>query len=266
VQAGTEGTLVRLDVAGGVATITLDSPRNRNALSCALVSQLADSIDAAAAHSLARVIVLTGAGPVFCSGADLKEQREAAAEGKSVAPPLPEVVKKLWACPQPVVCRLNGLARAGGIGLLAACDFVVAPDNVTFSFTEVRLGVVPAMISVPMLRRVAAQTVHRLFLTAEVFDAGYARDIGLVDEFAAEGDVDAAVGRVVEMLMRGAPQALALTKQLTRTVGSLSIDAAFERMTQLSAERFGSAEGQEGIRAFAEKRDPEWLPAAYRNT
>lgn len=265
-EAGTESSLVRLEVEGGVATITLDSPGNRNALSHALVGQLGAAVDAAAATPEVRVILLTAAGPVFCSGADLKEQRQAAETGSQVPlTALPTVFKKLWACPQPVVCRLNGLARAGGVGLLAACDLVVAPADVSFSFTEVRLGVVPAVIAVPVLRRLAAQTAHRLFLTGEVFDAIYAAGIGLVDEVAMEGELDGAVGRVVESLLRGAPEALALTKQLSRTVGAMPIDEAFDRMTQLSAKRFASAEGQEGMRAFAEKRDPSWLPAAYRN-
>lgn len=260
--------LVRLEAVDGVATVTLDSPQNRNALSRRLLGELADVLAAAVADSRTRVIVLTGEGPVFCSGADLKEQRAAVSSGDEAAPlsALPAILTTLWDCAQPVVCRLNGLARAGGVGLLAACDIVVAPAAVNFSFTEVRLGVVPAVVSVPVLRRVAPQAVHRLFLTGEVFDAARACAIGLVDDVAAEGELDATVGCVVAMLMRGAPQALALTKTLSRTIGASPPDQAFVRMSRLSAERFASAEGQEGMEAFAEKRDPRWLPAAYRTT
>ena len=111
----------------------------------------------------------------------------------------------LWSCPQPVVCRLNGPARAGGVGLLASCDLVVARSEVTFSFTEVRLGLVPAIITVPLLRRIAPQALHRLFLTGEVFSAERAQEIGLLDAVAAPGDLDAEVARMVGMLMRGGP-------------------------------------------------------------
>jgi methylglutaconyl-CoA hydratase len=263
-----DAPLVRREVADGVATVTLDSPRNRNALSRQLVAELADALDAAAADPGVRVVLLTGDGPVFCSGADLEEQRAAAGSEAASAPGsslagLPGILTKLWNCPQPVVCRLNGPARAGGIGLLAACDLVVAPAGVSFAFTEVRIGVVPAVISVPVLRRVAVQAAHRLFLTGELFDVTHARDIGLVDAVAAAGKLDEAVGRIVAMLMRGGPEALALTKQLSRSIGALPPAVAFARMSELSAKRFASAEGQEGMRAFAEQRDPGWLPAAY---
>jgi methylglutaconyl-CoA hydratase len=255
--------LVRWGVADGVATVVLDSPRNRNALSRRLLSDLAAALDAATTHPEARVIVLTGAGTVFCSGADLKEQREANEAGSSAQPinDLPAILMTLWNCRQPVVCRLNGPARAGGVGLLASCDLVVAPAEVTFSFTEVRLGLVPAIITVPLLRRIAPQALHRLFLTAEVFSAAQAQDIGLVDAVAAEGELDAEVARLVGMLARGGPEALALTKRLVTEIRSLPPEEAFTRLSTLSAERFASAEGREGMQAFAEKRDPSWVPA-----
>jgi methylglutaconyl-CoA hydratase len=210
------------------------------------------------------VIVLTAAGTVFCSGADLKEQRaanEAGGQSGQAQPitELPAIMTRLWTCRQPVVCRLNGPARAGGVGLLASCDLVVAQHDVTFSFTEVRLGLVPAIITVPLLRRVAPQALHRLFLTAEVFSAEQARDIGLLDAVAPVGELDSEVARVVGMLQRGGPEALALTKQLVPQNRSLPTDEAFAYLTQLSAERFASAEGLEGMQSFAQKRDPSWV-------
>jgi methylglutaconyl-CoA hydratase len=171
---------------------------------------------------------------------------------------------KLWNCRQPVVCRLNGPVRAGGTGLVASCDIVVAPSKVNFSFTEVRIGVVPAVISVPVLRRVATQAAHRLFLTGEVFDADVAREIGMVDVIAPEGALDATVDRVVGMLVRGAPEALALTKGLARSVVAMTPEQAFSQLATLSEERFASAEGREGMLAFAEKRDASWIPEGYR--
>jgi methylglutaconyl-CoA hydratase len=256
--------LVRLQVADGVATVVLDSPHNRNALSRRLLGDLASALNAATGRPDVRVIVLTGAGPVFCSGADLKEQREANESGGQAQPinDLPAILMTLWTCPQPVVCRLNGPARAGGVGLLASCDLVVAPAEVTFSFTEVRLGLVPAIITVPLLRRIPPQALHRLFLTAQVFSAERAQDIGLVDAVAAAGELDAEVARVVGMLMRAGPQALALTKRLVPEIRSLAPQDAFARLRKLSADRFASAEGREGMQAFAEKRDPAWVPTA----
>jgi methylglutaconyl-CoA hydratase len=253
--------LVRLEVADGVAQVVLDSPHNRNALSRRLLADLASAIDAATADPAARVIVLTGAGTVFCSGADLKEQRAANEAGAGAQPinELPAILLKLWTCEQPVVCRLNGPARAGGVGLLASCDLVVASQEVSFSFTEVRLGLVPAIITVPVLRRVAPQAVHRLFLTAELFSAEEARDIGLIDYVAGIGELDDEVARVVDMLMRGGPEALALTKQLVPKIRALPTEEAFTYLAQLSAERFASAEGLEGMQSFAQKRDPSWV-------
>jgi methylglutaconyl-CoA hydratase len=253
--------LVRLKVTDGVAVVTLDSPRNRNALSRQLVADLEGALEVATADDQVRIIVLTGDGPAFCAGADLKEQRTARESGAgSPLSALPRIFTKIWECRQPVVCRLNGPVRAGGVGLMASCDLVVAPADASFSFTEVRLGVVPAVISVPVLRRVPAQQAHRLFLTGEVFGAGMARDIGLIDEIAAEGALDTAVDSVVATLMRGGPEALALTKQLAHTIGALPPEEAFGRLTALSEERFASLEGQEGMSAFAEKRDASWIP------
>jgi methylglutaconyl-CoA hydratase len=254
--------LVQLEVADGVATIELDSPRNRNALSRRLIGDLAAQLDAATKDPDVRVIVLTGAGTVFCSGADLKEQREANEAGSDAQPinALPAILTTLWTCRQPVVCRLNGPARAGGVGLLASCDLVIASAEVTFSFTEVRLGLVPAIITVPLLRRIAPQPLHRLFLTAEVFSAERAADLGLVDFVAAPGELDAEVDRVVGMLMRGGPQAMELTKRLVPEIRTLPTEEAFARLGKLSGERFASAEGREGMQAFAEKRDPAWVP------
>jgi methylglutaconyl-CoA hydratase len=261
-----DGSLVRFAVADGVATVVLDSPHNRNALSRQLLGELARALDVVTADPVARVIVLTGAGPVFCSGADLKEQRAAGTGEAQPINELPAILTTLWTCSQPVVCRLNGAARAGGVGLLASCDLVVAPADVTFSFTEVRLGLVPAIITVPLLRRVAPQALHRLFLTGEVFSAERARDIGLVDQVAAAEELDAEVAGLVAMLMRGGPQSLELTKQLVQQIRALAPDEAFARLTRLSAERFASAEGREGMQSFADKRDPEWVPVAFRAT
>ncbi|MFC0863362.1 enoyl-CoA hydratase family protein [Sphaerimonospora cavernae] len=247
--------LVRREQAGGVATITLDSPHNRNALSARLLGELDDALGLALAEPSVRVIVLTGAGPVFCAGADLKEQRSG---GAPVTASFPDVLRLIWESPKPVVCRLNGTARAGGLGLVAACDFAVAPDTASFAFTEVRLGVAPAMIAVTCLRRLDPRAAAEYFLTGEVFDAHRAVEVGLLTRAVPAGDLDAEVARYTGMLLRGGPEALAATKRLVREVPLMSFDEGLRRMADLSAERFTSAEGQEGIRAFREKRPPSW--------
>nr|WP_317135623.1 enoyl-CoA hydratase-related protein [Nonomuraea phyllanthi] len=252
-------SLVHKELAGGVATVTLDSPPNRNALSVRLLADLADRLRWALAEPEARVIVLTGTGTVFCSGADLKEQRSSGGVGDApVTASLPEILSMLWESPKPVICRLNGTARAGGLGLVTACDFAIAPLSASFAFSEVRLGVVPAMISVPVLRRVEPRAAAEYFLTGEVFGAARAAEIGLVSRAVPEEELDATVARFADLLIKGAPEALAITKRLVREVPGMPFEEGLRRMSELSAERFTSEEGREGIAAFMEKRPPRW--------
>lgn len=256
-------SLVHKELAGGIATITLDSPPNRNALSVRLLGDLERRLNWALTEPDVRVIVLTGAGPVFCSGADLKEQRVEPASGVGDAPvtaSFPEILALIWESPKPVICRLNGTARAGGLGLVAACDFAIAPVTASFAFTEVRLGVVPAMISVPVLRRLDPRAAAEYFLTGEVFDAARAVEIGLLTRAVAAEELDAAVLHYAGMLLKGGPEALAITKRLVRDLPGVSFEEGLRQMTALSAQRFTSEEGQEGIAAFMEKRPAKWVP------
>jgi methylglutaconyl-CoA hydratase len=249
--------LVHSSVTAGVATLTLDSQPNRNALSAQLMSELAAGLAAAVADDTVRVIVLTHAGRVFCSGADLKATAVATAAGDMPVASVPTLLDALASSPKPVVARVGGPARAGGIGLIAACDVAVAGRSATFAFTEVRLGVVPAVISVAVLPMLAPRAARELFLTGEVFDATRAAEIGLVTRVVDDGDLDAEVARYVDMLALGAPGALATTKDL---LAHPSKDYA--ALSALSAERFASPEGREGVTAFAEKRRPSWAPPA----
>ena len=246
--------LVHSDVADGVGTVTLDSPRNRNALSTQLRRELRHHLDTAIAAPDVRVIVLGHNGPVFCSGMDLRESRGGGAQG---VVEFPAILRTLLTAPKPVVARVAGPARAGGIGLLAACDVALAVDTATFAFTEVRIGVVPAIIAVTVLPRLLPRAAHELFLTGETFDAGRAVAIGLVNSAVPTDRLDAEVTRYVELLRLGAPGALAATKALMQRS---ELDSAFAAMQQLSARHFASAEGQEGMAAFAEKRPPNWVP------
>jgi methylglutaconyl-CoA hydratase len=172
----------------------------------------------------------------------------------------PEVLSLIWESPKPVVCRLNGTARAGGLGLVAACDFAVAPLTASFAFTEVRLGVAPAMISVPVLRRLQPRAAAEYLMTGEVFDAARAVEIGLLTRAVPQEELDAAVAHYAGMLVKGGPEALAITKRLVRDIPAVPFEEGLRRMTELSAERFTSEEGQEGIAAFMAKRPPRWVP------
>ncbi|MFC4942202.1 enoyl-CoA hydratase-related protein [Pseudonocardia sp. GCM10023141] len=249
--------LVHLDVAAGIATITLDSPANRNALSAQLRRELLAHLDTAIADEAARVIVLTHTGTVFCAGMDLKESRGTDAKAQGVNE-VPAILEKIWTSPTPVVARLSGPARAGGVGIVAACDIAVAADSATFAFSEVRIGVIPAVISVTVLPRLTARAAHELFLTGETFDADRAVEIGLINSSVPGFDIDTEVGRYVEMLRLGAPRALAAAKEMLGRERPTSLSEQFAEMQELSAPFFAGEEGQEGIRAFAEKRKPYW--------
>ncbi|MEP6696980.1 MAG: enoyl-CoA hydratase-related protein [Pseudonocardiales bacterium] len=247
-------------VSGGVATLTLDSPHNRNALSRQLQAELLGALKQAVADPGVRVIVLTHEGPAFCSGADLKEARGPAAQQPAAV--FPAVLQALWDAPKPLVARVAGPARAGGIGLLGACDIVVCADSVTFAFTEVRLGVVPAVISSTLLTRLAPRAAQELFLTGEALDARRAIEIGLVNAVVPLDQLDAEVRRFVGLLVRGAPGALAATKELLRREPRPTPEAdELAALSALSVRHFTSEEGQEGIAARAGKRDPSWVPA-----
>ncbi len=256
-------TPVRLDVAGGVGTITLDSPENRNALSRALVAGLRQQLDAALADTRVRVIVLTGTGNTFCAGADLKEQREANAAGDSTAmvasaQRLVGILKSIWFSPKPVVGRINGHARAGGIGLVCACDIAVASEAATFGFAEVRLGLVPAIISVLALRKIGLTKGMEYVLTGENIPAEEALRLGMLNAAVGADLLDAAVDRYTGMLLKGGPGALALCKQLVRDVPTMSLDEGFAMAAELNPRMFASPEALEGMTAFAEKRPPRW--------
>lgn len=256
---GMADELVHYTTATGVATITLDSPHNRNALSAPLRAQLAASLDRAIDDDTVRVIVLDHTGPVFCAGMDLKEAKGVHA-GQQGVNDFPALLQRLWTSPKPVIAKLAGPARAGGVGLVAAADIAVAVEDATFAFTEVRIGVVPAVISVTVLPRIGARAAHELFLTGEVFDARRAAEIGLLNAAVPADELDATVERYVFSLSLGAPTALAATKELLQGETARTMPETFEKMQALSAQFFAGEEGQEGIAAFTEKRLPNWVP------
>ena len=250
---------VHIDERGGLFTITLDSPANRNALSTALRAELLAALDAATQSHTARVVVLTHTGPAFCSGMDLKENASAAPGSEGIRE-VPRILQAIAHCPKPVIARVGGAARAGGLGLLAACDIVVTSTAARFAFSEVRIGLIPAVISVPLLRRVAPSAVRELMLTGAVFDATKALQIGLANAVAGPAELDAKVAEYASEMLQGGPAALAGTK-LMLLAGHDDSDQRYESLLALSARQFSSPEGREGGLAFLERRPPDWTTA-----
>lgn len=255
----TSTPVLHVEVSRGVATLTLDSPANRNALSRAMRAELRQALTDALADDAVRVVVLDHTGRVFCSGMDLSEAAGGSAADQGVNE-FPELLETIWHSPKPVLAAVRGPARAGGVGLLAACDVVVAGASATFGFAEVRIGVVPAIISAVCRPRMLPHAVHRLMLTGEVFDAATAAQTGLVDLAVADDAVTDTVAAQVRALAAGAPLALAETKRLLRSTPSGSLGDQFGDLLGLSARFFASPEGQEGIAAFREKRPASWVP------
>lgn len=251
---------LRVTAQDGVATLTLDSPGNRNALSARMRAALLAALHRVSDDDDVRVVVLTHTGPAFCAGMDLKESATEQ-PGREGVRELPAILRAIGRCPKPVIARVAGAARAGGVGVMAACDIVVCSPAVTFSFTEVRIGVVPAVISIPVLARMQPVAARELFLTGAVFDAARARETGLVNAVADDGTpgaLDALVAGYVADLALGGPTALAGTKRLVRG-GVDDSEEAFAPLLELSARQFSSPEAREGARAFAERRPPSWV-------
>ena len=245
--------LVHVDVADAVATVTLDSPANRNALSRALTGQLLAALEAAGADDGVRVVLLRSAGPVFCSGADM---REAVDDGmEAVARAMVALQRAIVALPKPVVVRLDGPVRAGGLGLVGAADVVVSADTVSFAFTEVRLGLAAATISLTCLPRMPDRAAALRFLGGDTFDAAEAERVGLVTRAVPAGEVDAAVADVLDALRKGTPQGLRETKAVVTADLLAHIDAHGEEMATLSARLFASEESRAAMRAFLSRDD-----------
>lgn len=252
---------VRYALDRGVATLTLDTPHNRNALSAALMAALGDRLAAAGSDDAVRVVVLTHTGGTFCAGADLSEAR-----GGSMATGAERLLGLLSAIvelPKPVVARVAGHVRAGGMGLVGACDLAFAGPRASFAFTEARLGLAPAVISLTTLPRVSDRAAARYYLTGTVFDAATAAGIGLITE--APQDLDAALADVLDALRTASPQGLRESKTLTTGRVRAALAAGSAAMTELSVRLFGSEEAAEGMRSFLERRPPRWAQSPAPN-
>jgi methylglutaconyl-CoA hydratase len=235
----------------------LNSPGTRNALSAALVTGLNGHLREALSRDDVRSIVLTGEGPAFCAGADLKNRGLAgdASAGNSLA----DVLGLMRHCDKPVLVAMNGAAFGGGIGLVAAADIAIGVQGAKMSFSEVRVGAVPAVISVVVLPKLGEHLAMRLYLTGARFTAEDAVRYGLLHQAVPASDLEAAIQAELDAIHRGGPNALRETKRLVREVPRLSERDAFRYATQKSIEMFSSDEAAEGMAAFAEKRPPRWV-------
>lgn len=252
--------LVRYRTQGGVATVTLDSDANRNALSARLMADLLAGLRAAMADDAVRVLLLDHVGRVFCSGADLAETAAAREAGQVPAAALPELLAAIWDAPKPVVARVAGPARAGGLGLIAACDLAVADEAATFAFSEVRIGVIPAVISAPVLRRIPSRAATQLYLTGEVFDGRRAAELGLLTAAVPAEELGPTLQRYLDSLLLGAPNALAGAKRLLHRQPAGTFRDELDELAAESVGYFTSDEGREGVAAFRAKRRPSWVP------
>lgn len=246
------GELVHLDVADAVATVTLDSPANRNALSRRLVADLSRQFDAAAGDESVRVVLLRSSGRVFCSGADMRE----AVEGGMVkgARALVALQRQIVALPVPVVVRLDGPVRAGGLGLVGAADVVIAADTVTFALTEVRLGLAPAVISLTVLPRMSSRGAALAALSGTEFDAAEAVAAGLVTTAVPAAELDAAVEADLTGFKLATRQGLRETKALLNASLLANIDQLGEEMARISAALFASDGARAAMRDFLASR------------
>lgn len=246
------------DTGGPYARLTLNSPHNRNALSTSLVNQLHQGLRDASADPAVRAVVLGHTGGTFCAGADLGEAGGGDPFSMAVARAreMVTLMRAIVSSPLPVIAAIDGHVRAGGFGLVGACDIAVAGPRSTFALTEARIGVAPAIISLTLLPKLSARAAARYYLTGEKFDAGQAAEIGLIT-VAAE-DVGAAVDKLVSDIGRGSPQGLAASKALTTTAVLEGFDRDAERLAEESARLFVSDEAREGMLAFLQKRAPNW--------
>lgn len=256
-------TLVSYRAQGAVARLTLDSPGNRNALSTRLVQQVHEGLTRAQAEPEVRVMILGHTGGTFCAGADLSEASSSQPSGSPAdlavqrARELTRLLRRILECPLPVIAAIDGHVRAGGLGLVGACDIAVAGTSSTFALSEARIGVAPSIISLTLLPKMTARAVGRYFVTGERFGSVAAAEMGLIT--VAVDDVAAKVDELTAAIALGSPQGLAESKALTTAEILDDFDRRAEELTQRSAELFVSDEAREGMLAFLQKRPPRWV-------
>ena len=247
---------------GKVARIRLNRPEVHNAFNAKMIGELTDAFTKAGKDASVRVVILTGEGKSFCAGADLNWMREIIRysfeqnleESLAVA----ELMHRIYVLPKPTVARINGSAIGGGNGLFSACDIAIATEEAKFGLSEVKIGLVPAAISPYVIMRIGETAAREYFLTGERFDARRAQEIGLVNRVVSQEELDKNVTDVIELLLSSGPEAMAKCKELLHKTPRMSLEEAKPFTARMIAELRVSAEGQEGMAAFLEKRKPRW--------
>ncbi len=253
---------IRIHNQAGIARVTLARPDVRNAFNAEVIAELSDAFSKLSSADDVRVVVLDGDGASFCGGADINWMRGALELGFDAnvedAKKMSLMFRAIDRCAKPVIGRIHGAALGGGAGLVAVCDIAIASDDTLFGFTEVKLGIIPAVISPFVLAKIGGSHARALFLTGERFDAARALKIGLVHEVVSATALDAAVERVVKEILTAAPSAVEAAKALVHTVSATSYDESLELTARAIARQRTSPEGQEGLRAFLERRKAEF--------
>ena len=253
------------EIDTGVGIVTLNRPERHNAFDDTMIAELADAMQQMANDPAVRVVVISSTGKSFCAGADLNWMQRAATysleENRRDAGELAEMLRRVSECPKPVIARVQGPAYGGGVGLVAACDMAVATFEARFSLTEVKLGLIPAVISPHVLAAIGVRYARRYMLTAEAFSAAEAYRIGLLHEMVVdESGLDEAVGEWIDALLKNGPQAISTCKALIHAVSGRPLGPKVIEYTVESIARIRvSAEGQEGLGAFLQKRKPNWV-------
>jgi len=251
-----------IDIQNQVATVTLNRPDAHNAFNDVLIKDLHGAFTGLAKDTNLRAIVVTGAGPSFCAGGDLNWMKQAASYSREEnirdAKALHETLLSIVQCPKPVIAKVNGPALGGGMGLLSACDMALAHKNAMFGLSEVRVGLLPAVISPFVIRKIGLARFRELALTAERFSAMQAKEMGLVQFSGDPEAVDELIDVKVQALKAGGPEALAASKRLIEAVANLSLEKAGDLTAEFLADRRASGEAKEGIESFFAKRKPNW--------
>jgi methylglutaconyl-CoA hydratase len=259
-----EPSLLAVRNEGAIAYVALARPEVRNAFNAALIAELHRTFEELGRDGVVRAIVLSGQGKAFCGGADIKWMRDSLTLSHEAnledARTLSWMYRTIDRVPKPVVARVHGAALGGGAGLVAVCDVALAAEGTVFGFTETKLGILPAVIAPFVVAKIGRSHARALSLTGERFDARRALGIGLVHEVVAEHSLDAAVARVVAELLTSSPSGITAAKRLLAVVADLPYDATVEPTARAIASQRTSAEGQDGLRAFLEKRKPRWAP------
>jgi methylglutaconyl-CoA hydratase len=255
-------TSIELSKAGPIATITLARPDRHNAFDATMIGELRDAFAALSADDSARVVVLAGAGPSFCAGADLHWMRDSlewtGEQNIADAEALAAMFEAAWSLPKPLIGRIHGVALGGGAGLVACCDLAVAADTARLGFSEVKLGLVPAVIAQYVVPKIGVSHARALFVSGERITAERAFEIGLVHAVTGTDGLDATVQTLATRMLSSGPAAIGAAKRLVDAIWSLERDAARRYVVAAIAEVRAGPEGQAGVRAFLEKRKPWW--------